>query len=181
MLYGLTLPPYSQVSHLNGRGNYAVDKYYKLPHSLIYQYKIKMVRDLLKPDHIYRNLMDFGGGPGILLPELKKHALRVFSYEKGEPISPYWNFEAIVCASVLEFCPLETTIKMLAGFLKKGGDIIIVSPMTSRASSLYFKMIGDKNIRNTHIDITNAVSKHFKIVERTNLFSLYFGLRATTK
>jgi len=185
MLHGtkntLILPKYSSIKEHEGKGNWALWKYYVPPFSFFYQKKLKMILDLMDSNHTYHNILDFGSGPGIFTPSLKKKAIFVVSKDKNDHISEKWYFSAIVCASVLEFCELSHTIKLLRSITKPQGRLFVASPMKSRWSSLYFDAIGDKNLRNSDSDIVEAISKHYVIEEYKEWRGLYFALRARPK
>lgn len=180
MLYrSLNLPDRKLVSHLNGTGNHAVDKYYKFPYSFFYQKKLKLILSLMD-DH-YDNIMDFGAGPArIFSPELRKRCDRLVSWNMGDTFNPHWRFSAIVCASVLEFTqkPYDT-IYILMRMLKPGGHLLIGSPMDTPISRLYFKSIKDTRTRWSHLKIREAVdtSKLFKIDKYREWMGLYFAMR----
>ena len=177
MFSRILLPPYESLKHLEGKGNYALKKYYQFPYSLFYKHKLKMVVQMI--ERHYGNCLDFGSGPGIFLPELKRHASRVIGYEKDEKLDNRLNFDLIVCSSVLEFCDLEPTLDFLKEILKPSGHLIVASPMRSPLSKAYFSIIKDKNKRHSDIDIINAISSKFKITQKKNWLGLYFCLKAT--
>ena len=175
----LILPPYEDMKEYEGKGNWAIGKYYKPPFSFFYKKKLKLILSLFPKDKIYHNILDFGSGPGIFLPSLKKKALFVKGYEPGDIIDSRWRFEAIVCSSVLEFVNLESTFSLLYSLLKPGGHIYIGSPMKSRLTNAYFKLIGDKNYRSSHTTITSELKHYFKVEEYREWMNLYFVLRAS--
>ena len=177
MLNRLLLPPYSELREYEGKGNYAIKKYYQFPYSLFYQHKLKMMVQMM--ERHYGNCLDFGSGPGIFLPELRRHAKRVIGYEKNEPLHPRLEFDLIVCSSVLEFCELESTLTFLKGILKPNGHLIVASPMQSPLSKAYFSAIKDTNKRHSHVDIIKAISTKFKVVSKKEWLGLYFSLKAT--
>ena len=175
----LALPSYESVKHLDGKGNYAVSRYYKWPFAFFYQKKLKMILDMMN-GRIYENILDYGAGPAHMFsPELKKHCYRLVSYGNSSGINKDWRFSAIVCASVLEFTkdPWATLI-MLDSMLKTGGHIYIASPMSTPITRFYFKLIGDKQFRWPHFYIKNLVDYRFKVEEYQEWNSLYFALRA---
>lgn len=180
MFNHLLLPPYSSVSRFEGKGNYAVDKYYKLPYSVFYRHKLKMVVNLME-DKMYKNCLDYGSGPGIFTPELRKHAYSVLSHDAHGAVDMRWNFELIVCASVLEFCHLNTTLEFLHGVCRHNGTLLVASPMQTKATQIYFNHIKDDNIRYSHADIIKAVGKKFEIEKIDYWMGLYFALRARKK
>ena len=175
----LRLPPYSSLKQYEGKGNYAIWKYYNLPYSLFYCKKLKMIVSLMSEGNIYHNILDYGSGPGIFEEELKRYAIAVKKLEIGEVIDPRWRFDAIVCASVLEFVDLKITLILLKNLLKPGGKLYVGSPMQSVLSRTYFKFIGDKNKRIHHMKIISEISKQFRIEKYTTWMSLYFAIRAS--
>lgn len=175
MFNRLKLPEYSSLERYEGRGNYALKKYYQFPYSFFYRHKLKMIVNLMHEK--YKNILDFGCGPGIFTPELKKYALFVIDLEKNDPINPFWKFDCIVCASVLEFCELEPTLMTLKKLLNPKGVLLIASPMKNMITSLYLK----ENGRHSHDQITSAVSKKFRIMEYHAWLGLYFSIRATNE
>lgn len=162
-----------------GKGNWAIGKYYKPPFSLFYKKKLKLILSLFPKGKVYHNILDFGSGPGIFLPSLKKKAIFVKGYEPGDIIDSRWRFEAIVCSSVLEFVNLESTLSLLFNLLKPGGQIYIGSPMRTKLTSTYFSLIGDKHKRTPHTTIVSNIKQYFKIEEYHEWMNLYFVLRAS--
>ena len=175
----LKLPPYSSLKHLEGQGNYAISKYYKLPYRFFYRYKLRMILGLMPKGVIYHNILDFGSGSGIFELALKKHALFVKQLDLNSIIDRRWKFDAIVCSSVLEFCQFPYTTSLLSDFLKPGGKLYIASPMETKLTRLYFKLIKDKNKRNSHAKILSEISKQFRIEKYHSWMNLYFALRAS--
>jgi len=176
MPYNLTLPPYNELRMFEGRGHYAIDKYYKFPFNIFYAKKLKMISDMLG-DKIYYNILDLGCGPGIFAPELKKHCVRYKPVDRIEDVENNWKFDVVVCASYLEFVDLEDVVFILSQITKK--SLYIASPMDTGLSRLYFKLIGNKDKRNSHKAIISQVSKRFKIQEYHTWNNLYFSLKAT--
>lgn len=176
MFNRILLPPYESLKHLEGKGNYALKKYYQFPYNLFYKHKLKMVVQMMQRH--YSSCLDFGSGPGIFLPELRRHAERVIGYEKDEKLDARLKFDLIVCSSVLEFCELDSTLNFLKEILKPGGHLIVASPMKSIASKAYFKLIKDDKQRHSDIDIIKEISSKFKIVQKKEWLGLYFALRA---
>ena len=176
---GLRLPPFASLKNLEGKGNFAVSKYYQFPYRFFYRYKLKMIVDLMPKGQVYHNILDFGSGSGIFEPELKRHALFVKRFDKHDIIDKRWRFDAIVCASVLEFCQLPHTVGLLYDLLKPEGKLYVGSPMETGLTKLYFKLIKDKNKRNNHAKILSEVSKKFRIEKYNSWMNLYFSLRAS--
>lgn len=176
MPYNLTLPPYNQIKMFEGRGHYAIDKYYKFPFNFFYGKKLKMITDMIG-EKIYYNLLDLGCGPGIFAPELKKRCIRYKPVDNIVDVDKGWKFDSVVCASYLEFVDLEDVIFILSQITKK--TLYIASPMDTSLSRLYFKLIGNKDKRNSHTEIISQVSKRFKIQEYHTWNNLYFSLKAT--
>lgn len=171
----LKLPRYETLKAFEGKGNYAIRKYYLWPFSIFYRHKLKMIVEMIG-DEYYHNILDFGSGPGVFTEELRKHALFVSSYDVNYP-KPKWTYDVVVCASVLEFCELDTTINLLSKLVRPGGTLIIASPMKSKWTDLYFKIIGDTKIRHNQDSIAQAVNKHFQIVDYKTWFGFYFSLK----
>ena len=181
MLYNLftsiSLPSYSKVAHLEGRGNYAVSKYYKLPHSIFYQQKLKMAKFLAA--RMYYNCLDYGSGPGITSYFLKSIARRVKSFDKTDIYDKHWKFDLIFCGSVLEFCNLDVEIPKIKAIMAPWGHLIVASPMKNIITNAYFRLIGDKHKRNSHNDIISSIGKHMKIERTLTWMNLYFALRCS--
>lgn len=177
MFNRLTLPAYDSLKKYEGGGNYAINKYYKLPYSFFYRHKLKMMVNLME-DKTYKNCLDYGSGPGIFTPELKKHAISVLSHDAHHTVDMRWKFELIVCASVLEFCHLNTTLEFLHGVCRKNGTLIVGSPMQTKLSKTYFNSINDTNIRYSHTHIIKAIGSKFEIEKIDYWMGLYFALRA---
>lgn len=181
MFNSLALPPYSSVKHLEGIGNYAVRKYYKLPWSYFYRKKLRMARDLMSKSTYY-NILDFGYGCGIFTPELSKRSMRnITSINYTHEIRSNWNFDLIMCCSVLEFCDLELTLWKLKQILKPTGEIIVSSPMKCFITDMYYKLIGDKYARHSHNKIVKNMKHYFNVEKYITWNGLYFGMRAKYK
>lgn len=178
MFNSLTLPPYDSLIKYEGKGNYAIWKYYKFPYSFFYRHKLKMMVAMMDKGRIYRNCLDFGSGPGIFTEELRKHSLKIKQLEKGEAVDPRWKFDLVVCASVLEFVELEPTLVTLKNMLTPGGQIIIASPMESIFSRFYFNKIKDSKRRHHPNKIIFEVSRKFRIVKMKEWLGLYFCIKA---
>lgn len=176
ILHTLSLPPYSSLKEHEGKGNYAISKYYKFPYRIFYRHKLKMIINLMEGR--YKNCLDYGAGPGIFTRELKKHCDNVISHDFNKPVDLRWKFDLIICASVLEFCHLNATLEFLKGVLKPGGTLIVASPMETPLSKYYFKAIEDMNIRYSHTKIIEAIQKKFKVEKKKEWLGLYFALRA---
>lgn len=181
MLYGITLPPYHLVKKYEGAGNWAIKKYYQFPYNIFYKKKLKMIVDMLTPGKIYRNILDFGGGPGeIFKKELGKHAMSVTSYNLPL-IDPRWKFDVIICGSVLEFVNFNYTIKGLRTALAPRGFMVVASPMDNWLTRFYFWMIGDKETRHNHIQIKLQIERYFDVIEYKEWLGLYFVCKAVAK
>ena len=178
----LALPNYESVKHLEGTGNYAVDRYYKWPFSFFYQKKLRMILDLMN-GRLYDNLLDYGAGPANMFgAELEKHCLRLVSYDISSVMNKDWRFSAIVCASVLEFMEDPCiTLNLLDSILKPEGHIYIASPMATLLTELYFKLIGDEKFRWPHLHIKNYVEYRFVIDDYKEWNGLYFAIKAHKK
>ena len=178
----LALPSYESVKHLDGKGNYAVSRYYKWPFSFFYQKKFRMIFDLMD-GRLYNNLLDYGAGPANMFKaELEKHCYRLVSYDTSSVMNKDWRFSAIICASVLEFMKSPwATLNLLDFMLKPNGHIYIASPMDTRLTQLYFNLIGDKQLRWPHFYIKRLVEDRFIVDEYQEWNGLYFAIRAHKK
>lgn len=182
MFDGLTLPPYDQVAHLEGLGNYAVKKYYKFPYRPFYRHKLKMAVSMIDKNEYYRNCLDFGAGRAeIFKPELQKHARLVKSVDKDDAINYSWDFDLIMCSSVLEFTFLDHTTRMLRKLINNQGHLIVASPMKTPISNLYFKLIKDEHRRNSHKEIMDSLTRYFKVEAYKEWLGLYFSARLSPK
>ena len=182
LTHPIRLPKYYTLAEFEGKGNWAIAKYYKWPYRFFYRHKLKMIVDMLRRDTKYHNILDYGSGPGIFTEELKQHAHFVKSFDVGQLIDPRWKFDVIVCSSVLEFMPnLDFTLVMLKSLLKKNGILVVGSPMNTWITRLYLSLIKDKHTRNSHIMIQSKVSKYFNITESKEWLNLYFSLKAVSK
>ena len=130
-------------------------------------------------NYLYDNLLDYGCGPEVLKPELQKHALHYKGYDLGDVFDPRWRFDAVVLASVLEFVNVEFILHRVKSVMRKNGILIVASPMETKLSKAYFKLIGDKHIRNSHERIIKGISKVFKIEKVNKWMGLYFSVKAT--
>ena len=178
MLHSLALPKYETLKQFEGKGNFAINKYYQFPYRFFYRHKLKMIISLMPKGTIYRNILDFGCGPGIFTKELKKHALAVKSIDTLSELDSRWSFDAVVCSSVLEFAMLDVTLRALKNVLKSSGALFVASPMETPLSNLYFNLIKDKYCRNSHEEIIKKVSVYFSITEMKTWFGFYFALKA---
>ena len=176
MFYRLTLPNYEVIKEYEGKGNHAVSKYYKFPFAYFYQKKLKLILREMRVR--YKNIMDFGAGPGIFVPELKKRSSSVLAYEPEQLIDPRWKFDLIVCASVLEFCELPHTLLVIRSMMTKDSEMIVSSPMDSWITRLYFWLIGDKTLRHSHTLIHNHIDRYFHVETYKKWFGIYFVIRA---
>lgn len=178
MSHSLLLPPLSKVADYEGKGNFAIGKYYHLPFSFFYQQKLKMILDLM--DEKYQSILDFGSGPAEIFREsLEEYSNRVVCVDKLDNI--IGKYDLIVCASVLEFVNLKETLPYLKSHLMTGGTLIGSSPMDTIFSQYYFRTIGNKLKRHSHQTILSELSKHFWIVKKKEWFGLYFSWKAYAK
>jgi len=149
LLHPLALPDRRLISHLEGKGNYAIGKYYDWPYAPFYQKKLRMALGMMGK-RIYNNCLDFGSGPGIFLPELKKRCTSVVKFDKDDAVHPRWKFDLVVCASVLEFVHLDFTMKLLKSLMYPFAKLVVASPMDTKLTRLYYRSIKDKNVRHSH-------------------------------
>lgn len=182
MSNSLLLPEYNKVAIWEGLGNFAIKKYYKWPFSFFYRKKFKMILDLMDKNRIYRSTLDYGSGPAeIFRKSLSLQSLKVKCVDKALVLGDNEKFDLIVCASVLEFVDLKKTLPTLKSRLLPGGVLIGASPMDSYWSRLYFRLIKDRNNRNSKRDILNELNKHFWIIKVNEWFGLYFSFKAFPK
>lgn len=174
----IQLPPRKSLIEYEGKGNYAISKYYDLPYRPFYRKKLYMVRSLLDRGRIYKNILDFGSGPGIFTHELKKHACSVTSVNETDTIDPRSRFECIIAASTFEFIDdLNETMRKLHSISYPRGQLIVASPMQSFLSEAYFVAIGDNLTRNSPESIQRIVSRWFKIDQYKEWMGLYFAFK----
>jgi len=177
----LLLPPYSVVAPLEGKGNWAVDRYYKQPYAYFYQQKLKMVVRALGGKH-YNNILDYGAGQGIFTPELQRHATHVVSVDNHYQLRIMSKFDVIVCASVLEFVPdVDKLLDKFLGIMSPNSSIIVASPQDNLLTRAYFKLIGDKMVRHSHYEIAARLFKKFNVVYEDSWMGLYFCIKAVKK
>lgn len=175
----LLLPPLSQVADFEGKGNFAIKKYYHLPFSLFYRQKLRMILELMNGEK-YQSILDFGSGPAEIFREsLQGRGRRVECVDKLDKI--IGKYDLIVCASVLEFVNLKETLPYLKRHLMPAGALIGASPMETNWTRYYFSLIGDKIKRNSHKEILAELSKHFWVVKKKEWFGLYFSWKAYAK
>lgn len=178
----IQLPSHALLKEQEGKGNYAIKKYYQFPYRPFYRKKLYMVRNLLNKGRIYKNILDFGSGPGIFTKELKRHATSVTSVNETDVIDTRSRFECIVAASTFEFIDdLESTLRTLHQISYRKSQIIVASPLDSKASRLYFRLIGDKHVRNSRETIENIVKKYFRIIKREEWMGFYFAFKGISR
>ena len=175
LTHPLTFPKYSFVKCLEGKGNYAVRKYYVYPWRYFYRHKVRMIERLLRGRH-FNKILDFGSGSGVLIDQWKKFANNIHTADKGYTNLP--KVDMTICASVMEFVNLHYTFEELS---KKTDEIIVASPMCTDLSAMYFDLIRDTNIRNCHDDIMDAMAKHFEIKDYKEWLGLYFCARGVKR
>ena len=95
-----------------------------------------------------------------------------------EEVDFNWKFDVIICASFLEFVNIGLAMFTIDKVLSPKGILIVASPMDNLATRLYFKMVGSDVGRNTRYDITDAISRRFKIVKEKTWLNLYFAVKA---
>ena len=178
----ITLPPYHSVKHLEGTGNFAVDKYYKWPFRPFYRKKLYMMRDMLDKERIYTTIMDFGSGAKIFVPELKKHANQVKCMDKDTQMYSFWRFKCITAGSVFEFVEdLEVIVRRLWTVSPVNGQLIVASPLDTFMSSLYLRTIKGYRTYNSKEKILTTVDKYFKVVKYREWMGLYFCFKAVRR
>lgn len=139
----------------------SVDYYqwnYKFPIKYIQRYRFRRIVQLLG-EKKYDCLLEAGTGSGILIPELSKHAQKMYACDIHSNFShlprlfkaygvancevstqsiehtdfPDEYFDAIVAVSVLEFVPdVPRALKEIKRLLKPSGVFITICPMESR-------------------------------------------------
>lgn len=183
MFHSLTLPPYDSVKHFDGKGNFAVKKYYKFPFRFFYRMKLQLILGFMQTDLLYRNILDFGAGPArIFRTELRKRSLAVTSAYNLSDVDMRSKYELIICASVLEFVHHPAAvIGSLSKLLAPGCSMIVASPCDSWLTTLYFQLIGDKHTRTSNEEIIATISDYFTITRLKRWFGLYYVLEATPK
>lgn len=176
MPHRISYPPFESLKHLENTGNFAVSKYYKLPFRPFYRHKFKMIVEMMD-DKKYDRILDFGAGSGIFEKELLKHGDQIYQIDEDSIVPPFL-YDAIICASTLEFCDLSLTIDFLYNHLALGGDLFIASPMQTALSSFYFKTIRNSSYRHSHQYIKISVRRKFKITDYKEWMGLYFAIKA---
>lgn len=178
----IVLPQYSKIKHFEGKGNYAISKYYLWPFRPFYRKKLYMIRSLMDKKRIYRNICDVGSGPGIFTYELQRHAIRVKSLENGEHVWSHWRFDLLVCASSLEYIkPIDTTCCKLWKATRPGAQIIVAGPLNNKINRLYFKLIFDRHERHDPVFIRKIVDKYFKVEKYIEGFGVYYAFKGTRR
>ncbi len=176
----LTLPKYSQIIAQEGKGNWAVKKYYQFPYRYFYRHKIRMLSNMMRGNS-YKAIMDFGSGPGMLSKELLKYSDNVKTFDIGDTVDPRWRFDAVVCSSVLEFTNLYYVLKLISLFILPDGHLYVVSPMDTKLTRYYFKSIKDTHLRHSQDTIKEVINRYFIIKEYKEWMGLYFALRAVKR
>ena len=176
----LLLPPYSEVKHFEGLGNYAIKRYYQFPFLMFYRKKLKMILSHLQ-DKKYDSILDFGCGRAEILRETLSQYSDDVDYVDTEHDLKDKKYDVITCSSVLEFMSLKFIVPRLNGLLKKDGMLIGASPMNTLLTEFYFHIIGDVSFRNTEVDIMNSLRKHMFVVRHEKWAELYFSFKAYKK
>ena len=177
MLYGIKLPEQYTLMEFEGKGPWAIGKYYQFPWNLVYLYKLRMIVRLMDKK-VARTLLDLGSGPGIFKPELQRRALRTTHVNHIAEVDPRAKFDVIVCASYLEFVKLSYVLPRLDEMLAPGGQLVIASPMKSWVTRAYYHLLGDTTKRHSHEEILSMVSKHFRVEKYTTWLGIYFAIKA---
>lgn len=169
--YPLSFPSYTSVKEYEGKGNYAVSKYYQYPWRWLYRHKIRMIERAIRGEY-FNSIMDFGSGPGIMTNQWKKQAHEIYSVDKRNIQIP--NVHLTICSSVMEFVPLEHTFETLS---QHTHEIVVASPMKTSLSDYYFRIIEDHNQRHSHQDILKNMVRYFSINYYRSWCGLYFCAR----
>lgn len=179
MLHRLALPSYESIRKFEGKGNFAVGKYYKFPFKFFYRQKLRMIMDMFETGRMYGSILDFGCGKAqILRDSLEKKSFYVKCVDILDWIDYEYKYDVVVCASVLEFCdPLYDTALMLRKIVRKDGMVVVASPMKNILTRLYFWLIGDTYIRNNHMKIISQMSEFFTISDYKEWNGLYFSFK----
>ena len=139
----------------------AVDYYqwnYKFPIKYIQRYRFSRIIKLLGPGY-YSTLLEAGTGSGIFIPELSRHAQKMYAcdiHTKFDHLPamfsrykvnncevstqsieqtnfPDASFDVIIAVSVLEFVPdINKALAEIKRLLKPNGVFITICPMESR-------------------------------------------------
>ena len=181
MSNNLILPPLSQVIDHEGKGNFAVSKYYTWPFRYFYCKKLGMIMDMLDEGRVYKSTLDFGAGAARIMERTLKTRTWKYTAIDLDDAQPIEKFDLIVCGSVLEFVDIDDTLKYFKKHLLQGGQIIGSSPMKSILSSIYFTLVNDNMTRHSHKSIMESLEKHFYIVHKREWMGLYFSFKATLK
>lgn len=182
IFHPIHFPPFQSLKKFEGKGNFAIKKYYQYPFRPFYRKKLYMIRDLMDKKRVYDNILDFGSGPGIFTTELKRHALNVKSIDTGDILDKRSKFDLIICASVLEFIEdLPRTLNSLACVSRLKTQIIVASPMDTILSLLYFKLVGDNQIRNSHESIVHNLRKFYSMEFYKEWAGLYFVFKGVRR
>ena len=174
--YPLSFPSYSSVAGYEGKGNYAVSKYYQYPWRWLYRHKVRMIERALRGNK-FELMLNFGSGPGILDYELYKYTKFLVNYDIGCP-EINGRYDIAVCASVMEFVSLKDTFEKLSQHTE---EIIVTSPMKTSLSDYYFRLIEDKHQRHPHQDILENMVRYFSINYYRSWCGLYFCARGIRK
>ena len=167
----LTFPKYSSVKHLEKQGNYALSKYYFYPFRWFYRHKVRMIEQALRGKR-FKSITDFGSGPGLMTQEWSKYADKIYLIDEKHKELP--KVDMTICASVMEFVPLNETFEKLAEFTK---EIIVASPMKTAFSWSYFTLINDNHKRHSHQEITAEMTRYFSVNYNKEWAGLYFCAR----
>lgn len=177
LLNPIKLPDYSLLKKYEGNGNFSIKNYYNFPHSLFYRHKLRMILDMMDHKKVYYNILDYGSGPGIFSKELISKCTRLTSFDKEDIFNPSWKFDLIICASVLEFVHLDSTLKNLKQIMHLNSRLIVASPMKTPLSNLYFKSISNHAYRHSHTEILSKLSKYFIVESKKEWIGLYFSVK----
>ena len=97
----------------------------------------RRITGLLTPE-VHGDLLDYGGGNGLLATKLRRHGFEAKTYDPFTPefsLKPTQKFAVITCFETLEHVPdLRAAIRDLAGLLRDDG-IVIFSTFLRRVGS----------------------------------------------
>ncbi|MEE9543051.1 MAG: methyltransferase domain-containing protein [Thermodesulfobacteriota bacterium] len=146
-------------------------------------------------DGKYDRLLEIGYGSGLLLPELKRHSMKLYGVDMHGAIPdvqqmldkegveaelvhgtildlPYETdfFDAIVSVSVLEHIrEIDKATSEIRRVLKPGGTAVLSFPTKNKITNSFFRLVGydpSELHPSSHRVIEEGVSKHFTIEKK---------------